>query len=443
MAVAVCAVLTTIGTDARWLAALGAAVVRTGTIPTGVPYASVASSDWHNVPVLAELIFHGLETALGDRGLILAQVVAISVALGLVAREIVAETKSASVSMVVLLLVPAAAANAFLVVRGQAFSLALFPLAVLLLRTQARAPSRQIWLLVPLTALWSNLHGAVLVGIGVAACYLLIDRLRTDPVLAIAVLVATVAAALVTPAGPDTVRYFLGVLGNAWASAHEGFWARPSYRQPLDLLFVGAALPLAVAAVRARARLWEYVAAAGLGLLVVTAARNEVWLVLFLAPLAVRGLGRGRRPSRPMPLAFAVSILVAAAGLVFALARPPTQLAAGPALSREAIAAAGGTPILADPYDGEQLALQGATIVIGNPIDAFDRRAQQLYLEWIQGSPTAANELAPTAHVALVVRGTAAQRRLARDPAFCEAAADSQSILYLRREHRPCGGTSA
>src|SRR6266404_8805720 len=52
LAVAVCALLTTIGGDARWLAALGAAIVRTGTIPVGIPYASASSSGWHNVPVL-------------------------------------------------------------------------------------------------------------------------------------------------------------------------------------------------------------------------------------------------------------------------------------------------------------------------------------------------------------------------------------------------------
>ena len=134
-----------------------------------------------------------------------------------------------------------------------------------------------------------------------------------------------------------------------------------------------------------------------------------------------------------MPVVFAVTIVVAAAGLAFGLVRPPTQIGAGSELRREAIAAAGGTPILADPYVAEQLALQGATIVIGNPIDAFDRRDQHLYLEWTQGSPTAASELAPNARVALVVRGTAAQRQLAHDPAFCQADADRRGILYLRR----------
>ena len=434
LAVGACAVLTTIGADARWLAALGGAIVRTGAIPSGVPYASIPSDGWHNAPVLAELVCHGLEAGLGDRGLVLLQVVAVAVALGVLARQIAAEAGSTYVSGLVVLLVPAGAASAFLIVRAQVFSLALFPLLLLLLRAEARAPSRRIWLLVPLVVLWTNLHGAVLVGIAVAACYLLVDRFRTDRLVAIGVLVASAAAAFATPAGAATGRYYLGALGNAWASAHEGLWAPPSPRQPLDVLFVVVALPLAAAAVRARPRPWEWLAAAGLAVAVATAARNEVWLVVFLAPLAARGLRRGV-PLRPARVAFAGPLLVAAAGLVVAaLVRAPTQLGAGPALRQEAVAAARGTPILADPYDAEQLALQGATIVIGNPIDAFDGRDQRLYVDWVRGSPTAGRLLAPTARVALVRRGIAAQRRLARDPAYCAAAADRRSILYVRRE---------
>src|SRR4051812_7435143 len=68
----------TIGADARWIAALGRAVADNGAIPHGVPYASAPSQDWPNVPVLAELIVHGLVAWLGDRGLLLAQVAAVA-----------------------------------------------------------------------------------------------------------------------------------------------------------------------------------------------------------------------------------------------------------------------------------------------------------------------------------------------------------------------------
>jgi hypothetical protein len=46
------------------------------------------------------------------------------------------------------------------------FSLALFPLLLVLLEVDSRAPSRRIWLAVPLVLVWGNLHGAVLAGLG-------------------------------------------------------------------------------------------------------------------------------------------------------------------------------------------------------------------------------------------------------------------------------------
>ena len=52
-------------------------------------------------------------------------------------------------------------------------------MVLLVLRSQQRRPSRGIWLVVPLTAIWGNLHGAVLVGVAVIGCYLLFSRLRT------------------------------------------------------------------------------------------------------------------------------------------------------------------------------------------------------------------------------------------------------------------------
>jgi hypothetical protein len=435
--VAACASLAIIGADSRWLAALGGTIVRSGTIPAGIPYAAAPSQGWHNVPVLAELVFHALDAALGDRGLIVAQVGAVSVALGAVAWEGTRDARSSGRSVLVLRLVPAAAASAFLNVRAQLFSLALFPLLVLLLRSEARTPSRRIWLVVPLIALWSNLHGAVLIGVVVAACYLLLARLRSSVREATAVLAASVAVVFATPAGIHTAGYYLGVMGNVYASSHAGAWARPSLSKPLDLVFLALVVPLAVAAARGRPQRWEVAAAAALAAAVAAAGRNEVWLVLFLAPLAARGIGRGR-PLRLSPAVVAFPMLVASAWLVLALVRAHPQPGAGPALRRHAIAAAAGTPILADPIDAETLALAGATVVIGDPIDAFDPRDQRLYADWLRGSPTALGPLAAGVRVVLAGRGSDEQRTLADNGAFCAAGADRQSVLYVRRDGGRC-----
>src|SRR5215831_17933252 len=78
----------TIGADARWLSALGDIIVRRGSIPDGIPWASAPSRGWHNVPVLAELIFRALTSAAGSRGLLAAQIVAVGCAFAILAWDL-------------------------------------------------------------------------------------------------------------------------------------------------------------------------------------------------------------------------------------------------------------------------------------------------------------------------------------------------------------------
>src|SRR5438067_2102217 len=151
---ALCALLATVGADADWLAALGREIAHAWSIPDGVPFASVSSAGWHNVPVLGELIFHGLQAGLGSRGLVIAQLVAVVACLLLLMADLRRARVPDPPAALVLIMVAFAAGPAFLVVRSQLFSLALFPLVLLLVRAEARRPSRRVWLLLPLVALW-------------------------------------------------------------------------------------------------------------------------------------------------------------------------------------------------------------------------------------------------------------------------------------------------
>jgi len=165
---ALAAVAGTIGADARWLPALGRIIVGRGEIPNGVPYASAPSTGWHNVPVLAELILRGLTSVAGSRGFLVAQVIAVASALALLAWDLRRARADDFGGALVLLVVIVGALPALLIIRSQLFSLLFFPALVALLRNEAREPSARVWLLLPLLALWSNLHGAVLVGLAVA-----------------------------------------------------------------------------------------------------------------------------------------------------------------------------------------------------------------------------------------------------------------------------------
>ena len=214
LATAACALMATVGADARWLVALGGEITDSGRIPDGVPFATAVSDGWQNVPALGEVVFHALVAGLGDRGLVLAQVLAVASALGLLTLGMRRAGAPELARALLLLVVVVAALPAFVVVRAQLFSLALFPALVLLLRAEARTPSRRIWLLVPLLALWSNLHGGALLGLLVAGAYLVLERARREPLRALTLLGASALALCATPSLWRTPEYYLGVLSN-------------------------------------------------------------------------------------------------------------------------------------------------------------------------------------------------------------------------------------
>ena len=146
-----------------------------------MPFALAPTGHWPNPIVLAELIFAGFQSALGDTGLMVLQLVAVAGALALLARDARAGGADNLGSAAALLLVGVGALPSLAIARAQLFSLLLFPALALLLRAQARRPSRGIWLAVPLLALWSNLHGAALLGLGLLAAYLVFERARRTP----------------------------------------------------------------------------------------------------------------------------------------------------------------------------------------------------------------------------------------------------------------------
>jgi len=402
------------------------------SIPSGVPYAAAPSVDWVNVPVLGELVFHALQVVGGDRGLLLGQLVAVMAALTLLALGMRALGASDVASALVLLLVLFAAAPSLIIVRAQLFSLVLFCAVLFLLRAESRSPSRRVWLLAPLIVLWANLHGAVLVGLAIAASYLALERARREPFVAASVLAACCAALFLTPALAASGKYYLGVLRSEAAQRGEGMWAPLSLHKPFDVLFIALALPLLVFALRSGLRVWELACIAAFAGLTLHAGRNSVWLLFFIAAPAAYGFGK--QFLRDFSVPARTLVLCAAAPAVFlllGLVQTPHQDGAGERLRSEAARLAGGKPILADGIDAERLALDGRRVWIANPLDAFSRRDQRLYLDWLDASP-AGDALLRGATAVVVTRGSKPQQRLERDRSFRLAVQDALAAVYVR-----------
>lgn len=418
----------TIGADSRWLAALGSEIVKRGSIPNGVPFASAPTEDWPNVPVLAELSFHFLESTLGNRGLLLAQVAAVTCALAILVFDMRRRGAQDLGICVAIVLVVAGAFPALVVIRAQMFSVLLFPALVALLHADMRSPSRRVWLVPALLALWSNLHGAVLVGLAVATVYLVFARARTRLVESAAVLAVSALAVCATPALERTPHYYLGVLHNAAARRGEGLWAPLSLSSGLDLLLLATGTVLIAFALRSRPSTWELIALAALAVLAVKTSRSGVWLLFFAAPPAAQEI-RLQSRSRLAAVPTVAAVVVAVYGLVHGPAAP----GATDALIRQALSAAGGTPVLAQDTLAEQVALAGGRIWVGNPIDAFALRDQNLYLDWVDGKPQGARAFAHAPHAVLVRRDGSADKLTAATQGWQKASYDWYATLWVKR----------
>jgi hypothetical protein len=406
-----------LGADSRWLAAVGATLAHGHSVHS-LPFASAPTEGWRNAPVLAELIFHYLYAGLGERGLILAETVAALIGYWVLALGLRREARSRAGVLVVALLVLAGSSTFVLIVRNALFSLVLFPVLLLILERDARAPSRRIWLVVPLFAVWSNLHGSVLVGLLVLVTYVVLSRPR-----AAAVIPAAAVALCVTPLLWDTPRYYLAVAHNDAARRGVGLWA-PLGVGVFDLAYVVCALALlsAVLLTRPRAwRLWELVCIAGLAAGSVRAERLAPFALLVAAYPAVRAVELRRPASVPVAV-----LVVAAVVAVVGLVHPPYD-AGSRRLAH--LAAGSGRPVLAEALLAEQVELAGGTVWVADPIEAFRHRDQRLYLDWLEGD---ASGRAAVSHAGLVLVGrtSPAGRAAALDRRLTVVASDARAVLY-------------
>ncbi len=414
-----------IGTDALWLVPLGHEIAH-GHLPSSIPFATAPTSGWHNVPAAAELLFWCLYQALGGaRGLVLAQAAAAAVGFGSLAwgvrREGSSGTTLAICGVALVGALPAVAVTGI-----SLFSLALFPVLLALLETETRAPSRRIWLAVPLLAVWGNLHGAVLGGLALLACYLVFERGRRSWRLAVGVLASATLALFLTPALWNTPAYYRGVLRSEPARTGEGLWV-PLGTGGFSVVLVVTAIVLAACVVhggRRGLRLWEGVAVAGLVLATIEVARNGTWLLFVLAYPAARGLhlrGLGKR------LLLGIAVVSGVSALALIVRGPPDP--GSVPLAR--LAAHDGRPVLAQAVLGQQVALLHGKVWVDNPIDAFRRPDQRLYLDWAAGRRSGAMAVLHAVYV-LVTPGSKAAKVAAADPRLTLVTGDRNAVLYRR-----------
>jgi hypothetical protein len=280
---------------------------------------------WVDQQWLAQLVFYGLdrlggiELVLLTHALLLASAFAAALA---VARRRASRKSVALVGVACMFVAPWA-----LQMRAQSFAPLLFVALLGLLVADSRVPARRVLLVLPILALWANLHGTAVLGAALVALRA-VTRLRAAPErrpesLA---LLASPALLVASPYGLSLLGYYHRMLTSPLLGRFLNEWrpSTPSSTTALFYVLAFAATALVARHVRALDR-FELLALASLTVGALLAVRSIVWFALactiLLPPLLDRELA-SRSAWRLLPrgrvaqLVAPVAIIVAASVVV-------------------------------------------------------------------------------------------------------------------------------
>jgi hypothetical protein len=439
--------------------------VRTGELIArdGVPATDPYSFTWFGQPWtlhewLGELLMYWSLDGLGERATLAAfAVLPVAIfcvlAIGLARRGIGIQAYALAAIPAALVVVP------WTTLRPQPMSWLL--LAALLAIVVNLRPDRPAvaWVLIPLFALWANLHGLWVVGLGVVGAYTLFTLLGRTPMAPAraTMLAATVGAMLataLTPAGPIGILYPLRYLGGGdWWMANVAEWQSPDFHEPANLALVAIIVLLALTGGRGAPGWLRFVSIVGVVMALMAVRNSAVAAILAVPTLAMafearwtasRGARRQTSPSlavgrRAMEAALAAVVVITAFVVVM-----PSAPSARPAPDRfpvAGVAALGASNpdarVFAEygwaGYVISELHDQGALVFVDGRADMFDESILVAYSavraaegEWqatLDDYDVDAILLPPDAPL---VRGPA------QDAGWCRSYADAQAVLLLR-----------
>ncbi len=324
--------------DLWWHMATGRYIVAHGGVPTVDVFSFTASGQrWVTHEWLSDLLLYGGYRLAGLPGLGVLFGLIVAAAYALVYRRCRSEGALAGCSV----LLAALAASPSYGARPQMFSL-FFSSLFLYLLSSPRTTERRLWLLVPLTLLWANLHSGFVAGLAIIGVHAVGEEIAwlgqrggegpwVGPKarqLAL-VLLACVGASLVTPNGVAGVAFPFGTLGSQVIQDTIQEWASPDFHKsmawPLGAYWLALLGALAVS--RRRLGASELLLLLGSSATALYSVRHAQFLSLVGAPILAEGLtdlmGRRARAGAdrqlPKPLLAGMGVVTAALLLVVAV----------------------------------------------------------------------------------------------------------------------------
>jgi hypothetical protein len=191
-------------------------------------------------------------------------------------------------------------------IRAQVFALPLFTGLLWLLATQARRPSRRVYVAFPLLVLWANIHGSVALGalltMLLGAIELVSSRGRSG-LRSVALIVLAPLAVLATPYGPvTTARYYHLMMVDPPFDRYvtEWQWSDPDWNTLAFYVLAAFALVLLLTRWR-RLTLFDVATVAVTFVGAVSAIRGIPWFALACMVLLPVAIGRALE-AKPGPI---------------------------------------------------------------------------------------------------------------------------------------------
>ena len=340
-----------------WMALLSGRVVAQHGLPSHEAITIWAHGrSWIDQQWLAQLGLYGLDRLGGLQLVLLVHAALVTAGLAgaaVLARRLGGSARSATwIALPVLVAFWPGAA----VMRPQSFAYVLFVAVLWLLLEDLRAPSRRVFLVLPLLVLWANLHGSVIVGSALVAGYGLLElagslwrKPRTVEARSLALLAVPWLCMLASPYATSLPRYYheifssgFGTYVTEWAPTTLTLMNAPVYALALGGLWL-------LGRTGSRASAFEKLAFVGLSLLAFDAVRNAPWLALLSLVVLPRLLDELRAPAvepKGMNRLLAIAMLVGVVVATLGVALEPTSWFTQqqyPAAAKNAAATAAGS----------------------------------------------------------------------------------------------------
>jgi hypothetical protein len=231
--------------DAGWHIRAGEYILDHRSVPTTDLFSfSKAGAPWFAWEWLSDAVFATLHRAAGLKGIVLFSGVLIAAYSTLLLRFALWRGANPLIAALVTLLAVGASSLHFLA-RPHLFTLLFLPASVWLLERDRGEQTRWVWLLVPLTAVWTNLHGGfamLLAMVALLACGCAVEALFAGRSWSrvwryASLFAACSAASLVNPYGTGLHAHILSYLRSDWIRNLIQEFQAPTFRSENQLQF--------------------------------------------------------------------------------------------------------------------------------------------------------------------------------------------------------------